>query len=151
MQVYNQSLNQCSFFAGVQNGLQLLVNIEQYEYMKGPHDAVGLKVLLHEQGAVPLVQDFADAVPAGMNTFIGADVTRVSEMVFLCFFSKSTRKNQYFNGHQELLMDRHKHNIYCLIVLVTDLSFSFLDTFKVDVSCSSNIYSFTNTAIHQLY
>ena len=63
-----------------------MVNIEQYEYMKGPHDAVGLKVLLHEQGAVPLMQDFADAVPAGMNTFIAVDVMRVSEMLSLRFF-----------------------------------------------------------------
>ncbi|KAK2172938.1 hypothetical protein NP493_919g01054 [Ridgeia piscesae] len=61
---------------GVQSGLQLVVNIEQYEYMKGPHDAVGLKVLLHERGDIPLMQDFADAVPAGMNTFIAVDIAR---------------------------------------------------------------------------
>jgi len=64
--------------AGVLNGLQLVVNVEQYEYMKGPHAAVGLKVLLHEQGAIPMVENFAVAVPVGMNTFIAVIIEKVT-------------------------------------------------------------------------
>jgi len=58
------------------------VNIEEYEYMNGPHDAAGLKVLLHEQGTIPLVQDFADAVPAGMNTFLAVNIEKVRQNDF---------------------------------------------------------------------
>ena len=60
----NTKFRTCRRFAGVKHGLQLLVNVEQYEYMKGPHNAVGLKVLLHRQDDVPQVQDFGDNVPA---------------------------------------------------------------------------------------
>ena len=62
---------------GVKNGLQLILNVEQYEYTKGPHNAVGLKLLLHHQDDVPLVQDFGDNVPVGMHTFVGVSVSKV--------------------------------------------------------------------------
>ena len=49
--------------------------------MKGPHNAVGLKLLLHNQDAIPLVQDFGDTVPAGMHTFIAVSVSTVSSVL----------------------------------------------------------------------
>ena len=61
-----------------------MLNIEQYEYMKGPHNAVGLKLVLHHQDAIPLVQDFGDNVPAGMHTFVGVSVSKVSSNL-VCF------------------------------------------------------------------
>jgi len=77
------------YFVGIRNALQLVVNIEQYEHMKGPHEAVGLKVLLHKQRTIPLMQDFADAVPAGMNTFIAVDISRVRSMLLPNGISKA--------------------------------------------------------------
>ena len=59
------------------------MNIEQYEYMQGPHNAVGLKFLLHHQDAIPLVQDFGDHVPAGMHTFVAVSVSKVSSILFV--------------------------------------------------------------------
>jgi len=53
------------------------VNVEQYEYTKGPRNAVGLKLLLHHQDDVPLVQDFGDNVPVGMHTFVAVSVSKV--------------------------------------------------------------------------
>ena len=73
-------------FAGVKNGLQLVVNVEQYEYMKGPHNAIGLKLLLHQQGDVPLVQDFGESVPVGMHTFVAVSHTKVG-VVFYKIYS----------------------------------------------------------------
>ena len=32
---------------GIDSGLKLMLNIEHYEYMNGPHDSAGVKVLLH--------------------------------------------------------------------------------------------------------
>ena len=59
------------------------MNIEQYEYMQGPHNAVGLKFLLHHQDAIPLVQDFGGHVPAGMYTFVAVSVSKVSSILFV--------------------------------------------------------------------
>ena len=61
-----------------------MLNVEQYEYMKGPHNAVGLKLVLHQQDAIPLVQDFGDNVPAGMHTFVAVSVSKVSS-ILVCF------------------------------------------------------------------
>ena len=66
---------------GVKHGLQLVLNIEQYEYMKGPHNAVGLKLLLHQKDAVPLVQDFGDNIPAGMHTFVAVSISKVNSIL----------------------------------------------------------------------
>ena len=54
-----------------------MVNVEQYQYMKGPHNAVGLKLLLHQQDDVPLVQDLGESVPVGMHTFVALSHTKV--------------------------------------------------------------------------
>ena len=54
-----------------------MLNVEQYEYMKGPHNAVGLKLLLHQQDDVPLVQDFGESVPVGMHTFVAVSHMKV--------------------------------------------------------------------------
>ena len=77
---FEVAVNNSMCSAGVKNGLRLVVNIEQYEYTKGPQNAVGLKLLLHQQDDVPLVQDFGDNVPAGMHTFVGVSVTKVCLM-----------------------------------------------------------------------
>ena len=73
----------------MKHGLQLVLNIEQYEYMKGPHNAVGLKLVLHNQDAIPLVQDFGENVPAGMHTFIAVSVSKVSSI--LVWFNDGNR------------------------------------------------------------
>ena len=60
-----------------------MLNVEEYEYMKGPHNAGGLKLLLHKHVEVPLVQDFGDSVPAGMHTFISLSFTNVSRVLMI--------------------------------------------------------------------
>ena len=74
----NTYFRTCRCFVGVKHGLQLVVNVEQYENMKGPHNAVGLKVLLHRQDDVPQVQDFEDIVPPGMHSSVTVSVSKVS-------------------------------------------------------------------------
>ena len=58
-----------------------MLNIEQYEYMKGPHNAVGLKLVLHQQDVFPLVQDFGDNIPAGTHTFVAVSISKVSSIL----------------------------------------------------------------------
>ena len=63
---------------GAGNGLSLNLNIEQYEYMKGPHLAAGLKILLHGHNEAPFVDDLGDALPTGMDAFVSVHNELVS-------------------------------------------------------------------------
>ncbi|KAK2180633.1 hypothetical protein NP493_434g00014 [Ridgeia piscesae] len=100
---FNAEINADSFVesTGIRNALQLVVNIEQYEHMKGPHEAVGLKVLLHKQRTIPLMQDFADAVPAGMNTFIAVDISREINLPSPHGDCVSEQKLRYFDHYTQ--------------------------------------------------
>ncbi|XP_048752187.2 uncharacterized protein LOC125663832 isoform X3 [Ostrea edulis] len=62
---------------GAENGLNLLLNVEQYEYMPGPNDAAGVKVLTHQQSDIPRVRELGIAVPTGTQAFIGLQVILV--------------------------------------------------------------------------
>ena len=75
-----------------------MLNIEQYEYMKGPHNAVGLKLVLHQQDALPLVQDFGDNVPAGMHTFVGVSVSKVSSILVCLLWWYQARIREYVSS-----------------------------------------------------
>lgn len=50
--------------------LSLVLNIEQYQYMKGPQDEAGIKVLLHDYSEVPLVKDLGFAIAPGTHTLV---------------------------------------------------------------------------------
>ena len=56
---------------GIDSGLQLMLNIEQYEYMNDPHDSAGVKVLLHDPRQTPLVASLGQAVSTGSSSFVG--------------------------------------------------------------------------------
>ena len=62
---------------GSQSGLQLRLNIEQYEYMKGPNTGAGIKLHLHDQGDVALVRDQGIAVAPGTHGFVAVDLLKV--------------------------------------------------------------------------
>lgn len=64
--------------SGADHGLRMTLNIEQYEYMRGPHDSAGIKILIHDQNEVPLVKDLGQAVPPGSHAFVGLTVLDVS-------------------------------------------------------------------------
>ncbi|XP_033762490.1 LOW QUALITY PROTEIN: uncharacterized protein LOC117344005 [Pecten maximus] len=65
---------------GVENGLRLTLNVEQYEYMPGPHDAAGVKMLLHANGEVPRVHALGQAVSTGAHVFVGVKVFSISNL-----------------------------------------------------------------------
>ena len=62
---------------GVENGLRLTLNIEQYEYMPGPHDAAGIKMLLHDRDEIPRVHALGQAIPPGSHVFVGVKIVEV--------------------------------------------------------------------------
>ncbi|KAJ8316928.1 hypothetical protein KUTeg_004832 [Tegillarca granosa] len=55
---------------GAKSGLKLILNIEQYEYMPGPHEAAGVKILLHEPGEFPFISELGKALQTGTHTFL---------------------------------------------------------------------------------
>ena len=63
--------------SGSQSGLQLRLNIEQYEYMKGPNTGAGIKLHLHDQGDIALVKDQGIAVAPGTHGFVAVDLLKV--------------------------------------------------------------------------
>ncbi|XP_005111008.2 uncharacterized protein LOC101857070 [Aplysia californica] len=57
--------------AGAEYGLRLTLNVEQYEFMPGPHDAAGVKLLLHDKHESPKVAELGLAVPTGTHAYVG--------------------------------------------------------------------------------
>lgn len=55
------------------------LNVEQYEYMKGPNEGAGMKILVHEQNEIPLVKDFGLAIPPGFHALVAVKVIEVSD------------------------------------------------------------------------
>jgi hypothetical protein len=76
----------------------MLLNIEQFEYMPGPQEAAGLRILLHGQGDAPRAHSLGMAVPPGAHAFLPYSVSRVLYGSFLL--------RVYLSGHI------HKHQIH---------------------------------------
>ncbi|XP_052768020.1 acid-sensing ion channel 5-like [Mya arenaria] len=66
--------------SGVDAGLRLTLNVEQYEYMAGPHDAAGLKILLHDSREMPFVHELGQAVPTGTHAFFGVKFMSIDNL-----------------------------------------------------------------------
>ncbi|XP_041377194.1 uncharacterized protein LOC121389619 [Gigantopelta aegis] len=69
-----------AYAAGSENGLSLTLNIEQYEYMPGPHDAAGVKVLIHDGRQFPKVHELGIAFPTGSHSFVGIKLVSVTNL-----------------------------------------------------------------------
>ncbi|XP_061184813.1 uncharacterized protein LOC133192822 [Saccostrea echinata] len=65
---------------GIENGLRLTLNIEQYEYMPGPHDAAGIKMLIHDHKDIPMVHALGQAISPGSRVFVGMKVIELENL-----------------------------------------------------------------------
>ena len=54
------------------------MNIEQYEYMSGPIEGAGIKLLLHDQKEIPMVRYLGQAIPPGAHALMGLTILQVS-------------------------------------------------------------------------
>ena len=57
--------------------MHLRLNIEQYEYMPGPHSGAGLLVAVHDPGDVPKIKQGALSVMPGTQTSLGIQTVQV--------------------------------------------------------------------------
>ncbi|KAK7093190.1 hypothetical protein V1264_006986 [Littorina saxatilis] len=65
---------------GAEYGLKLTLNVEQYEYMPGPHDAAGVKMLLHDSKEFPGVAELGLAMPTGTHAYVGIQVVQIENL-----------------------------------------------------------------------
>ncbi|GFN91735.1 acid-sensing ion channel 1-like [Plakobranchus ocellatus] len=66
--------------AGAEHGLKLTLNVEQYEYMAGPNDAAGVKILLHNKREFPRVAELGLAVSPGMHAYLGMQLLSIKNL-----------------------------------------------------------------------
>ena len=66
--------------------------MEQYEYMPGPNDGAGIKVLVHHPMEVPLMEEFGMAVPPGTQAYLGIPMMEVTMYKFSPFSFLLVRK-----------------------------------------------------------
>ena len=62
---------------GSQHALRMLLNIEQYEYMTGPNEGAGVRILLHDQQEAPPLKDVSMSVPPGAHALVGGEIVLV--------------------------------------------------------------------------
>ncbi|GAB1602164.1 acid-sensing ion channel 1C-like, partial, partial [Argonauta hians] len=65
---------------GSENGLRLILNVEQYEYMPGPNTAAGIKILMHNEDEFPKVHELGLATPTGAHAFVGLKIVSLSNL-----------------------------------------------------------------------
>ncbi|XP_035825598.1 acid-sensing ion channel 2, partial [Aplysia californica] len=65
---------------GAEYGLKLTLNVEQYEYMPGPHDAAGIKILLHDGKEFPKVAELGLSIPTGTHTYVGIQLLKIQNL-----------------------------------------------------------------------
>ncbi|XP_074662873.1 uncharacterized protein LOC141915288 [Tubulanus polymorphus] len=94
LKLYNSDLIFC---IGSENGLNLIINIEQYEYMRGPNSGAGLKLLVHDPDEFPLVKDLGQAVSPGTHAFMGLQVRQESSLSHPYGNCTSTKTLEYFS------------------------------------------------------
>eukprot|EP00057_Strongylocentrotus_purpuratus_P016202 XP_011670676.1 PREDICTED: acid-sensing ion channel 1-like [Strongylocentrotus purpuratus] len=67
---------------GTNNGLQIRLNLEQYEYYFNPFYRVsaGFQMLIYEYGSQALMEDQGFGISPGTHTFVGVDVIETSNL-----------------------------------------------------------------------
>ncbi len=58
-------------------GLHLVLNVEQYEYTKGPNSDAGVKVVLHSQNDISRNRELGFTVSPGFHSLVSVKYTKV--------------------------------------------------------------------------
>ena len=84
---------------GPRSGLQVILNIEQYQYVFSPSFDAGVKVSIHTQDQPPQPNDSGIGVPVGRNAFITLKERKVNDQT--CRNCKLQSENTDFNFLRE--------------------------------------------------
>ena len=55
------------------------MNVEQYEYMEGPHEGTGVKVVVHSSEEAPSVNDLGISLQTGYSNLVATKAVRVRD------------------------------------------------------------------------
>ena len=69
------------FFSGKSSGLELIINVEEYDYMIGPNSGAGIKLVLHGQDEIPIPAEYGQELPTGREGFINVEMSRVCKYI----------------------------------------------------------------------
>ncbi|XP_060065205.1 acid-sensing ion channel 2-like [Ylistrum balloti] len=64
---------------GVYSGLEVILNIEDYDGMMGPHSSGGVKVILHHETEVPM-PEYGNELPSGRHGFMDVQVSKAQNV-----------------------------------------------------------------------
>ncbi|WAR19546.1 ASIC5-like protein [Mya arenaria] len=92
VKICNQNAFSRSQSISVDAGLRLALNIERYEYMVGPHNSAGLKILLHHPMEMPFVHELGQAVPTGTHAYFGVTFMAVVYLFGKAFISLRVKR-----------------------------------------------------------
>ncbi|XP_074644052.1 acid-sensing ion channel 4-B-like [Tubulanus polymorphus] len=65
---------------GAAFGLELLLNMERYEYMTGAHVSTGIRILMHNHNEKPRMADLGISIPASMNAMVAMELTELNDL-----------------------------------------------------------------------
>lgn len=68
--------------SGKSSGLELIINVEEYDYMIGPNSGAGIKLVLHGQDEIPVPAEYGQELPTGREGFINVEMSRVCKYLF---------------------------------------------------------------------
>jgi hypothetical protein len=68
--------------SGKSSGLELIINVEEYDYMIGPNSGAGIKLVLHGQDEIPIPAEYGQELPTGREGFINVEMSKVCKYIF---------------------------------------------------------------------
>lgn len=66
--------------SGFRHSLQLVLNVQNEEYIGSPHSEAGILVSIHEQGAPALVWESGVAVPVGHSAYLSVTQNQIEDL-----------------------------------------------------------------------
>ncbi|XP_064628200.1 uncharacterized protein LOC135487906 [Lineus longissimus] len=89
--------------AGSREGLNLLLNVESYEYSPGEHESAGFKVVLLDPGDIPMIRSQGEGVGPGTYTFVALKpekTVRITSRSTRCI--QKSRNLSFFDLYTEM-------------------------------------------------
>ncbi|XP_071950919.1 acid-sensing ion channel 4-A-like [Antedon mediterranea] len=68
--------------SGSNYGLSMRLKVEQEEYIHGDNTGAGIRILVHEQGQIPLVKSLGFSVSPGFESHVGMRHTKVENLPY---------------------------------------------------------------------
>ena len=89
----------------------MTLNVEQYEYMNGPNEAAGIRILVHHQNDQPRIRDYGQVVPPGAHSLVAV------QRIEVCFYI------QMHNSYLHFITGTHTINSAFQINFIEALGF----------------------------